>query len=255
MVWEPHSSALTRGSRWVASAFMGRMVGQLALDVTATSARRSCLVVAPHPDDETLGCGATIARKAQAGARVNILVLSDGATWPPDREPAENAKARHRELLGAVQALGLPPDVVTHRDLPEMGLSACAEAIGDAVADAVRAMRPEEVYCTSPADPHPDHSVVGGVVRNALAGSSTALFEYAIWQWHRPATWLTMLKESGRPQSVNTATFVETKRKALVEYPSQISLVRAGAPAHTIRPPLLRHFLTRREVFFPYPSG
>lgn len=230
---------------------LGRMVNQFARDVTTTSAQRSCLVIAPHPDDETLGCGATIARKAQAGAGVNILVLSDGATWPPGREPSENAMTRHNELLGAARALSVPPEALTHRNLPEMDLSACAEAIGDAVADAVRAAQPDEVYCTSPADPHPDHSIVGQVVRRALRGSPAALFEYPIWQWHRPASWITMLRESRRPQSVNTATFVETKRRALAEYPSQISLVRGGAPVHTIRPPLLRHFLTSREVFFP----
>src|SRR4029450_12640391 len=36
-------------------------------DVTEASATRSCLVVAPHPDDETLGCGVTIMRKLEAG--------------------------------------------------------------------------------------------------------------------------------------------------------------------------------------------
>lgn len=78
------------------------------------------LVVAAHPDDEVLGCGATLARLADAGARVSILILGEGATSRQDeRRPAEVADAleelsgsarRAAEVLGAreVWTEGLP---------------------------------------------------------------------------------------------------------------------------------------------------
>src|ERR1700751_5264173 len=49
-----------------------------AEDVTSQTATRSCLVLAPHPDDETLGCGATIMRKLAAGTPVQVIIAADG---------------------------------------------------------------------------------------------------------------------------------------------------------------------------------
>lgn len=252
MDWEQDTSTPWRLTRWCASAVVGRTVGRLAVDVTASSTRRSCLVLAPHPDDESLGCGATIARKAHLGTRVRVFVLSDGATWPPGPSAAENVTRRHGELLEAVEALGLPRDALVHGSFPEMGLGTAVEELSDAVADAVRAFRPDDVYCTSPVDPHPDHGALGRATRRALTGSSVRILEYPVWQWHHPGTWLRMLKEGNRPEAVRTAEFMDQKRRALAMYRSQISMSRKGAPDHTIRPPLLRHFLTGREVFFPH---
>src|SRR5205807_10066741 len=46
-------------------------------DWTAASERRSCLVLAAHPDDETFACGATIRRKTSAGTPVTVLIATD----------------------------------------------------------------------------------------------------------------------------------------------------------------------------------
>jgi hypothetical protein len=49
-----------------------------ARDFTDSAAGRAALVIAPHPDDETLGCGATILRKVSAGSSVTVLIVTDG---------------------------------------------------------------------------------------------------------------------------------------------------------------------------------
>lgn len=49
-----------------------------AIDRTATTADRPCLVLAPHADDETLRCGALIARKRASGTPVWVVVATDG---------------------------------------------------------------------------------------------------------------------------------------------------------------------------------
>lgn len=78
------------------------------------------LIVAAHPDDEVLGCGGTIARHAEAGDQVNVLIVAEGATsrqQQRDRtqatlELSNLAKAAQRagEILGAkgVELLDLP---------------------------------------------------------------------------------------------------------------------------------------------------
>lgn len=242
---------LSHGARWVTSAIVGGAVTRISRDVTENSAKRPCLVLAPHPDDETLGCGATLARKVDAGTSVHVLVLSDGASWPPMNTPAENITTRDSELRRATRILGVPEDAVMHYGFGEMKLAALLEEMSDAIADAVRRAGPHEVYTTSTSDPHPDHAAVGVAARRVLKGSRIRVLEYAVWQWHAPGSWAKMLKDASRPESVRTAGYRDRKRDALAEYTSQIALVRTGAPRHTIRPPLLWHFLTRKEVFFP----
>ena len=56
----------------------------LALDITAATTTRSCLVLAPHPDDETLGAGGLLARLARDGVRCDVIVLTDGEGSHPD---------------------------------------------------------------------------------------------------------------------------------------------------------------------------
>jgi LmbE family N-acetylglucosaminyl deacetylase len=241
----PHAMA------WVASAIVGGTVTRLARDVTDLSARRSCLVLAPHPDDETLACGATLARKVAAGTPVHVVVMSDGASWPPTATPMENVVTRASELRRATRVLGIPDSAVTHHDFAEMQLVMAVDEMTDAVADAVRRTRPQEVYTTSGTDPHTDHAALAMAARRALQGSAIRTLYYPVWQWHAPTSWVEMMRESARPESVRTAGFLDRKRRALAEYRSQIALARAGAPAHTIHPPLLWHFLAGREVFFP----
>ena len=131
-------------------------------------------MLAPHPDDETLGCGATVMRKVDAGTAVQVIVITDGATWPPDRAPADNIATRDAELRASCRILGLPDDAVTHLSFPETHLDIAGDALVDAVADAVRTHRPDDVMVTSEADPHSDHTALGLAARRALAGTGGA---------------------------------------------------------------------------------
>lgn len=61
---------------------------------------RQVLVIAPHPDDESIGAGGTIARLAQAGAEVHVIVVTDGeATIGSPHRPAETARRRRAEVV------------------------------------------------------------------------------------------------------------------------------------------------------------
>src|ERR1700744_3098512 len=73
----------------------------------------TCLVLAPHPDDESLGCGGLIAACVAAGRMPLVAILTDGVgshpnsrTYPPDRL----REVRTQEVRQAVGFLGLPPD-------------------------------------------------------------------------------------------------------------------------------------------------
>ncbi|NQU64692.1 MAG: PIG-L family deacetylase [SAR324 cluster bacterium] len=59
------------------------------------------LVIAAHPDDEVLGCGASIAKWSQSGDEVHVLILAEGAT---SREPLRNRMNKQSELSALAQA-------------------------------------------------------------------------------------------------------------------------------------------------------
>jgi LmbE family N-acetylglucosaminyl deacetylase len=237
------------------AARMGDAISRRGTDVTAEAAHRSCLVLAPHPDDETFGCGATLMRKIDVGAAVTVIVISDGATWPPDHEPADNITTRDAELRASCSILGLPNDAVIHLSFPETHLDTAGDALVDAVADAVKTHAPDDVLVTSEADPHADHAALAVATRRALAGSPARLLAYPIWQWTRPRSWTRTLAVASPAETIRTDGYLERKATAIAVFHSQMSAAAGGDQKEGLTPGFIRHFLGPREMFFPVPTG
>ncbi len=123
---------------------------------------RVLLVVAAHPDDEVLGCGATIALCAAAGVEVQILFLATGAT---SREPEEGDAAaierlRH-EGTAASAALGVGEDRLHFAGLPDQLLDTVPRLeVTRIVKSLVQECRPDVVLTHHPHDYNLDHRVV-----------------------------------------------------------------------------------------------
>jgi LmbE family N-acetylglucosaminyl deacetylase len=236
---------------------VGRSVGWTGKDVTAAVAHRSCLILAPHPDDETLGCAVTVMRKVAAGTPVHVVVVTDGRNWPPDRDPADNITTRARELREACRLLGLGDRDLTHWSLAPDELSPSDESLIDAVADAVRTHRPDDILCTSEADPHGDHAALAIAARTAVAGSNSRLLAYPIWQWERPRRWVRMVQTCSWPEKVSTDGYLERKREIFTVFRSQLSGSAGGdLVGMGLSPTFLGNFLGSHEMFFrvPMPS-
>src|SRR3954464_13432525 len=103
--WTPSlmSRAAVRKLRPILRRAWSTAVAMRARDVTQRSAAASCIVFAPHPDDETLGCGATIHRKRDAGTAVHVVIASDGrrSQHPGVIAPEELVRMRAQEALAA----------------------------------------------------------------------------------------------------------------------------------------------------------
>ena len=195
---------------------MRRVLSRTGVDVTEASSRRACLVVAPHPDDETLGAGATIMRKIRAGTPVHLAVVTDGSK-SPSGDPAQVTALRSAELAAACDVLGLSPRHVTRLPFVDAELAGEGEALTEAIAGVVGAVRPVEVLVTAENDPHEDHALVGAATRRALAGSGIRLLTYPIWQFDRPMR-LWQQWRGGRPELVRTDGYRERKRRAVGAY-------------------------------------
>ena len=146
------------------------------------------LVIAPHPDDETLGCGGLIARRRSEGRRVVVVVLTDGRALLVrfgilnDPTPEEVSRLRKDETRRAFRILGGDPADLRFLDFENERL---IEKKGEAVAKlaaVLEEIKPSEVYVTSPFEAHPEHVAANAIVREARAGAGVepTLFEYSV---------------------------------------------------------------------------
>ncbi|MTI00861.1 PIG-L deacetylase family protein [Roseibium sp. RKSG952] len=113
------------------------------------------LVVAPHPDDEVLGVGGTIARLADAGRDVHVVVVTRGG---PPKFPLEQVQRIAAEAKQAHDLLGVKQ---THwlefpaAELPELPHSALNASLGKLVSE----LGPELIFAPHPGDIHMDHQL------------------------------------------------------------------------------------------------
>lgn len=237
---------------------IGRTLHAASTDVTDRVGSRSCLVLTPHPDDETLGCAVTLMRRVEAGTPVQVVLVSDGRRFPRDREPAENAVTRAAEFERACSILGIDPTATTQLGFPDGGLGEAGDLLTDAVAEAVRRFRPDDVLATSEHDPHPDHAALGVAARRALSGTGTRLLAYPIWQWTRPGAWFRTVRASPRAEAVRIDGYVERKRQALASYQSQLArpvdTTEAG-DTEGLDEAFVANFFGRQELFFRVSTG
>jgi LmbE family N-acetylglucosaminyl deacetylase len=144
-------------------------------------------VFAPHPDDETLGCGGTIIRKRRAGAAVRIVFVTDGSMSHPRLMPPEKMRdLRAAEALAAAQALGVDGRDVVFLDLPDGRLSEHEGEGAQKAAEVLRRDPPAEVFVPYHRDGPPDHLATTGLVLSALraCGQDAAVYEYPVWFWY-----------------------------------------------------------------------
>jgi LmbE family N-acetylglucosaminyl deacetylase len=221
---------------------------RLGADVTDVAARRRCLVLAPHPDDETLGAGATIMRKVAAGTPVHLVVVTDGSKSPIG-DPAEVTALRSAELRAACGVLGLSDDDVTRLPFVDAELAGNEDVLAAAVAEVVGAWGPEEVLVTGEDDPHEDHAVLGRATRRALRGSGVRCLSYPIWQFDRPGLLARHLRWGRRPELVRTDGYRARKREAVAAYPSQMAA--RDDDLEGLKPSFLPNFDGPYEMFFP----
>jgi LmbE family N-acetylglucosaminyl deacetylase len=161
-------------------------LGRLARALDEDELRRPAMVFAPHPDDETLGCGGAILQKRRVGAAVRIAFLTDGASSHPHLVTRDELRAlRAQEALGAAKALGVEAEDVFLLDFPDEALGAYREAAVARVAELLRRHQPEQLFLPYARGEPPDHVSTNLIVREAVArvGLAVTLLEYAVWAW------------------------------------------------------------------------
>jgi LmbE family N-acetylglucosaminyl deacetylase len=144
------------------------------------------ILVAPHPDDETLGFGATAATLRARGVDVKVVSVSDGGGAYPGLSRMERTwleRDRRAELCRATMALGLDEPICL--GLPDGELPAYEAHLAGVLRDLLTA-GPSGAWCAATwrGDGHPDHEAVGRAAVAATQQADATLLEYPVWMWH-----------------------------------------------------------------------
>ena len=120
----------------------------------------SVLVVAAHPDDEVLGCGGTIARHADEGDQVQVLIVAEGATSRQEQRNRNQASDELSALAQAAQKAGaiLGAKGVELLDLPDNRLDSLDRLdLIKQIEERIARHQPQVVYVQHVGDVNIDH--------------------------------------------------------------------------------------------------
>jgi len=213
------------------------------------SSQTRLLVVAPHPDDETIAAGLLIQRVRAAGGEVRILLLTPGDNnpWPqrwlerrvriraPDR--ARWGERRRIELHQALARLDLPTHALHTMDWPDLGVTDLLHAATDAAVSgltaAVDAFAPNLILIPALTDSHPDHGAAHVLMRLALANrvDPPPLFAYLI---------------HGRPSKTAAAQVMPTSSD---NQRTKLAAVEAHQSQMALSGRRMRHLASRPELY------
>ena len=169
---------------WVALFFVARLLLRPSPRNIPITGRDRVVVVAPHPDDETLGCGGTMAQHAAAGDQVEVLIVTDGGASRARGLPRPDMA--HRRALEAKRAVRtLHPSIqLTLGALPEGEWDAAA--LISFLSKSLLQQCPTIIYAPSCVDFHPEHLSIARCLSMVLDDLTTQDIKIRVYELQVP---------------------------------------------------------------------
>lgn len=236
----------------------------------------SALIVAPHPDDETLGCGGAIALLRKLNISVKVLVVSDGTQSHPNSIAYPSSalkKLRESESLAALAILGVEPEAVTFLGLPDGAVPLVlhqdeVEADGEieeripedrnaiaSICQYLSSLTPSIIFLPWRNDPHPDHRASWQLFTTACKNMnySPRIIEYPIWDWDDKQR--RDFSNSVSAWRLDISSVLELKKQAIAQYHSQISdLIDDDPQGFRLTPEMISNFTQPWEIYLELKS-
>ena len=144
----------------------------LARNATKTLVRGAVLVLSPHPDDETIGCGLLLAQMAREGHPTAVGLATDGRDGWYSVTPRPTAdriiEIRRGEWHRALDALNVPKDRRFELGLVDGTVRDHEDEVVEWISTLLRRLSPSQIFVTGPFDPHPDHRALFRAARRSM---------------------------------------------------------------------------------------
>src|SRR5579872_233239 len=204
----------------------------------------TCLVLAPHPDDESLGCGGLIARCCAELRPPVVVILTDGSGSHPHSQqypPGKLAGLREQEAIRAVQVLGMQPNrlyFLRAIDTAAPHNGPMFEATVRRLVELVRAFDCSAILATWQFDPHCDHEAAALVAAETARMTRVRLLSYPVWGWTLGDD--TPVEASPvRGWRLDISPHLAAKRRAIATHASQYGELISDDPGGFQLPPAL----------------
>jgi bacillithiol biosynthesis deacetylase BshB1 len=190
----------------------------------------SIVVVGPHPDDQELGMGGTIARLASQGHAVHLIDMTNG-----EPTPFGSVETRARESAAAAKALGVGRTLL---GLKNREVTHDIES-RHALAALYRVHRPNVIFVPFPIDAHPDHVAVTRIAEDARFDAKLTKTDIRGEPWYPKRIiyyYCTHLRMNFNPTfCIDISAEIDKKMEALGCYASQFTRNAAGEVPAMVR--------------------
>jgi LmbE family N-acetylglucosaminyl deacetylase len=206
------------------------------------------LILAPHPDDETLGCGALIAAISAEGGKAYTAFVTDGAGSHPDAPGWSRkriAALRRTEAAGALHILG--GGVPLHLDWPDAKPPKPGDPMFERTADRLaawcRARNIRRIAVTWDGEPHCDHEAAAALAGAVADRTTVRLYQYLVWGW--TVADVARRIRNRRAVSIDTSARRPQQRRAMACHRSQRGGRIVGAAENFRLPDFMLRLLDR----------
>jgi LmbE family N-acetylglucosaminyl deacetylase len=174
------------------------------------------IVLAPHPDDETLGCGGTIKLLLNSKKQVKIIFLTSGEKADPSHPESEMRSMREKEAFNALKVLGVS-DYEFFR-FPDRELQINYKDAFERLLKVTEHYKPDTLYSPSMVELNPDHRITASLAMDIqkIKSKSTDSIKIVFYEVAIPL----------RPNLlVDISEIFRLKKKAIKKYKSQLKII------------------------------
>ena len=215
---------------------------------SALSFAEKTVIIAPHPDDEVIGCAGLIQALVERGTPPHVIILTGGEGSHRgccNTSAEEIIAARHQLTLRAAATLGLPESHIHCLSYPDGGV-ALEHPETEGLQALLSELVPQSVFVPHCGEGWSDHLQAAEITKALMAEKKAAIYEYCVWMWYYNVWHLDY--RNARVLRMSRAQH-QRKLQAIDEYVTP--LAPCGKPWSGVLPkPFLKAARWSRELYF-----